>query len=43
MIGKGEVIMKIKILGTKYKIKYEKNGYNTTNYVTLDTLFNTKI
>ena len=28
---------------TKYKIKYEKNGDNTTNYVTLDTLFNTKI
>ena len=28
---------------TKYEIKYKKNGYNTTNYVTLDTLFNTKI
>lgn len=28
---------------TKYERKYKKNGYNTTNYVTLDTLFNTKI
>ena len=34
---------KYESIDTKYEIKKKKNGYNTTNYVTLDTLFNTKI